>query len=213
MVCFTDDALDYLISWTGELESFQNFSWVSLGSLPSWQTVNNTMEKVAEKTSFDVYANSSRVFEEFGYIKNYCTDEKLAEWKSENLSTDKRWVEIFQHMDANQVPFIEFSQIIEYVLCFPGSSAPVERVFAKAKKVWKQESSALMISTLKSILLVKNNLEYDCINFYNFLKTQPELLRKIASQDKYDFKQPKSDDASSPGAMSVDAATYVEDDE
>lgn len=192
------------MGWTGELASFQDFSWVSLCTFPNWSTVNSSMKIVAQNTSFDLYALSSKVLEEYGYIKNYCKAEKLAEWNSNEVSTDERWVEIFRHMDANRVPFIEFSQIIEYILCFPGSSAPVERVFAKAKKVWKQESSALMVSTLKSILFVKINLEYDCIGFYNFLRTQPTLLRKIASQEKYDFKQLELVDKPSPGAMSVD---------
>lgn len=206
----SDDAIEYLLGWSEELVPFCEFSWVSLRSFPDWATVNNSMKLVARKTSFDIFANSSKVFEEYGYIKNYCSAEKMAEWNSENVSTEKRWVKIFKHMKANQVPFVEFSQIVEYILCFPGTSAPVERVFAKAKKVWKQESSALLVSTLKSILFVKINLDYECCEFYNFLRNQQALLRKIASQEKYDFKQPNPVDAASPGAMSVD---FVEDDE
>ena len=157
------------------------------------------MKKLAEKTLFDECKHASKVFDQHIYIKNYCSPEKRDEWKSKNVSTDERWVEIFQHMHAQHVPYIEFSQIIEFVVCFSGSSASVERVFSKAKKIWKQESSALQVSTLKSILTVKVNLEYTCIDFYNFLRTQPELLKKIASQEKYDFKAEQN-----ASAMSID---------
>lgn len=204
----SENALDYLSSWTEEYGSFQDFSWVSLRKFPSWSTVKLSMKKVAEKTSFDEYENSSKVFDQYSYIKNYCTQNKISEWNSKDLPTDERWVEIFQHMNTEHVPFIEFSKMIEFVICFPGSSAPVERVFSRAKKVWKQESSALQISTLKSILTVKINLEYTCMEFFDFIKNQPVLLRKISSQDKYDFKQPKSQ--TSPGAMSIDV---ISDDE
>lgn len=64
-----------------------------------------------------------------------------------------------------------------------------------------------MMSTLRSILFTKINLEYNCIEFYDFLKTQPGMLRQISSQDKYNFKQPKPVDSTSPGAMSIDAAS------
>lgn len=137
-------------------------------------------------------ANSAAVFEQFGYMKSYCSADKLAEWSVNKLQTDKRWVEIFQHMEARNVPFDQFATIIEFILCFPGSSAPVERIFAKAKKIWKQESSSLKVSTLDSILHVKCNMEWTCIDFFKFLKTRQDLLRKISCQEKHDFKQPRA---------------------
>lgn len=79
---------------------------------------------------------------------------------------------------------------------FPGTPAPVERIFAHVEKLWQVESSALAVETLKSMLLVKCNMEFSCLNFYDFLKTQPELLRKIAGQDKYSFKEPRSSEMS-----------------
>lgn len=85
-------------------------------------------------TSFDVNANASQVLEQFDFIRKYCTDEKLEEWTDKKLHTDERWVEIFKHINAHRVPYIQFAHIIEFALCFPGSSAPVERVFAKAEK-------------------------------------------------------------------------------
>lgn len=71
-----------------------------------------------------------------------------------------------------------------YILCFPESSAPVERVFAKAKKVWKHASSQLQISTDNCTMQVKCNMEWSCVKFFKVLKSRPELLRKISTHDE-----------------------------
>lgn len=184
--------MDYLGQWTEHFEIFQNFSWVVLENFPDWSTVKKSIRVVEEKGSFDMVANSAAVFEQFGYMKSYCSVDKIAEWNANKLQTDKRWVEIFQHMEARNVPFDQFAIIIEFILCFPGSSAPVERVFAKAKKIWKQESSSLKVTTLDSILHVKCNMEWKCIDFYKFLKGRHDLLRKISSQEKYGFKESRA---------------------
>lgn len=201
---FSEDAYGYIQEWAGELETFKDFAWVALQEYPDWPTVKKTMEIISEKASFDLVAHSSAVVDQYGYMKSFCTNEKLEEWNNNKLRTDERWVEMFKHMETNRIPFEEFSKLIEFVLCFPGSSAPVERVFAKAKKIWKQDSSSLEISTLDSILHVKINMDWSCTEFHKFLKTQPELLRQISSQQKYDFKQPKPVEAISPGAMSIE---------
>lgn len=55
--------------------------------------------------------------------------------------------------------------------------------------------------------MVKTNMEYSCLEFYKFLKTQPELLKKIASQEKYDFKQRSNvhyEARASTSAMSIE---------
>lgn len=73
------------------------------------------------------------------------------------------------------------------------------------EKVWATESSALQVETLRAILYVKYNMTFKCLEFYDFLKTQPELLRKIAGQDKYAFKPPPSPSSvASTSMMSID---------
>lgn len=95
--------------------------------------------------------------------------------------------------------------IVICVLCFPGSSAAIERLFAHIKKIWKQDSTALLIETLQAILFVKFNMEYSCTEFHRYLITHPGVLRQISSQEKYGFKQPSNSNSNvtSPGAMSV----------
>lgn len=207
---FPDDATDYILEWAGEFEAFKDFSWVTLRDNLNWQTVKKSMDVISKRTSFNLSHNSSAVFDQCVYVKSFCTNEKLSEWEANKVPTEQRWVEIFKHMEAKHVPFDEFSKIIEYALCFPGSSAPVERVFATAKKIWKLESSSLQIATLNAILHVKMNMEWSCIEFYDFLKTKPDLLRQISGQDKYVVRQPMTVENMSSDAMSVELASVDE---
>lgn len=167
---------------------------------PTWSAVKAAMDDIARRTTFDLSRNSSYVFDQFGYIKNYCTDEKINEWQKRNVATEDHWVEIFKHLERAQLPFREFALIIEFILCLPGSSAPVERIFSIGKQMWKTESSALHVKTLNAMLKVKCNMELNCLDFYTFLKGQPALLRKISTQEKYGFSK-GSDDTGEPSVL------------
>ena len=52
-------------------------------------------------------------------------------------------------------------------------------------KIWTADKTQLSVSTLKSLLLLKCNFKQSCLEFYNFLKSSPELLKKIISSEKY----------------------------
>lgn len=179
---YSDDANDYIGKWSEQFEQIRSFYWISLKIMPTWNVVKETMNKISESVDdFDLNENASKVFTQFGFIKSYCTSEKFARWKDAKLSTELRWVEIFTHMDSNQVPYLEFSHLVEYILCLPGTNAPVERVFSSLKHMWKPECSSMNEQTLRAMLFVKNNMEYKCVDFYKYLKETPRLLRQIAS--------------------------------
>lgn len=52
---------------------------------PDWNTIKKSIELMCTKTSFNFEANSSKIFQQFGLIKNNCTDEKIAEWKANKI--------------------------------------------------------------------------------------------------------------------------------
>lgn len=92
-------------------------------------------------------------------------------------------------MDNNDIPYLDFARLVEFAMALPGANAITERVFSEVTNVWRTESSQLKIDTLKSILLVKLNLDYTCIELHNLLKDNKEMLNKISSSEKYDFKK------------------------
>lgn len=163
--------------------------------------MKNSFVLLAEKVSFDWESQSSLAFQQFACVKNYCSENKIAEWTKNKVTTDARWVEIFKHMEKEHIQYTAFATIIGYALCFPGTSAPAERIFAKGNKIWTKERSSLSIETLKSILIVKCNMDFDCADFYHFLKSREDILKQIGAQEKYEKKNPKK----SLGAMSIDS--------
>ena len=100
------------------------------------------------------------------------------------VPADKRWVEIFTYFKEKAVSHQKLAKLIQYIFCLPGTNASTERVFSKMNKIWTADKTQLSVSTLKSLLLLKCNFKQSCLEFYNFLKSSPELLKKIISSEK-----------------------------
>lgn len=98
--------------------------------------------------------------------------------------TDNR-LEVFEHFWHQSIPFESLLTIVEYIFSIPATSATIERVFASVNKLWREEKTRLQIKTLKSIVILKYNMDYTCTEFYKILKTTPELLQKVRSSEKF----------------------------
>lgn len=163
----------------------ESFQWAVLKKEITWEQVEGTADFLIQR---NILSHDDGLFDQYGYLKEFVTASKIQSWNSAKASSEDRWVECFRHFEQNNVPFDIISNIAEYVLCLPGTSASVERVFSLIKKIWTSDKTRLKIETLKNMLYAKYNIKLTCIEFYNFLKGNPELLVKIAGQDKYQFK-------------------------
>lgn len=123
------------------------------------------MQKLDAQKLYDANENAMKLHKELGYVKNYCSESKIKQWKDGKVTTTNRWVEVFSHLDAESCDYKEFAKIIEYILCMPGSTGSVERVFAAMNKSWTKEKSQLKVNTLKAIQTVKVNLKISCLEF------------------------------------------------
>lgn len=170
------------------MQEMKSFAWTLLKNVPKWDEVESVMDELIDAKLFDA-AHSGKLHAQFTFVKNYCTTDKISKWKEDKASVENRWIEVFKFLDAESCPFEEIAMIIQYVLCLPGTTAAVERMFSAVTKIWTIEKSRLEVSTLKAILSVKYNLNFSCLEFYNYIKKKPELLRAISSQDKYVFKK------------------------
>lgn len=173
-------------SWTEPLKQLKIFAWAMLTRAPTWKEVEVVMAKLNDLDLYDANENATKLHGQFRYVKNYCTDDKIKQWRNDKVSIPNRWVEVFSHLQAENCEHNEIAKLIEYILCLPGTTASVERVFSAMNKSWTNEKTRLHIDTLKAILMVKCNLQYSCVEFYNYLKTKPELLRSVAAKDKYE---------------------------
>ncbi|MGH0141232.1 UNVERIFIED_CONTAM: hypothetical protein FKN15_073117, partial [Acipenser sinensis] len=46
------------------------------------------------------------------------------------------------------------AKAVEFVLCLPGTSAPVERVFSLMNAAWSPDKACLSVTTIKAMLFV-----------------------------------------------------------
>ena len=72
------------------------------------------------------------------------------------------------------------------MLAIPGTNAPVERAFSLMNSYWSDEKSQLSEETLEAVMRVKVNMEETCVEFYNRILTDNNILRRIQASDKYD---------------------------
>lgn len=119
-------------------------------------------KKLSNQKLYDDVKNSTKLHMQFGYIKNYCSNEKICQWNNDNVSTVNRWVEIFQHLNTENCEYDQMATLVEYILCLSGSTASVERVFSQMNKTWIDEKTKLKTETLKAILTIKINLKMTC---------------------------------------------------
>lgn len=161
------------------------YSWAALRKIPVWKDVESAMQKLEKKKLYDAKENAVKLHRQFGFVKNYCSESKMKQWNDAKVSIPNRWVELFRHLERENCDFDEMAAIIEYILCMPGSTASVERVFSGMNKTWTEEKTKMKVETLKAILTVKVNLKKTCLEVFTWLNSEHEMLRQIQSKEKY----------------------------
>lgn len=182
---FSGEVIEYFDKWLAHVQELKIFNWVSLKQLPQWKDVEAAMMRLSDQKLYDADKNAITLHKQYGYVKNYCTEQKIAEWREKKVSLVDRWLDVFNHLTVQSCECKEIAKIVEYVLSLPATTASVERVFSAVNKSWTREKTRLNIETLKAIMIIKFNMMFTCTDFYKYLKTQPQLLREIASDDKY----------------------------
>lgn len=188
---FLAECIDYIQKWTVHFEHLKIFAWSALERIPDWESIQTSAKFIASKHRFNIESNDTELFDQTTFLKRYVIAEKIQSWKENKTATDQRWVEIFQYFAKNHIPHQHILTIVSYILCLPGTSATVERIFSLIKDIWSDDKSQLQIETLKCILYVRYNIKMTCLEFYNFLKNQPQMLQAIGSNAKYTFKKCK----------------------
>lgn len=181
---FYKTSKEYLDQWCQFNIELEIFEWVNLNKRMTWEEVQKVVDILITQ-GFISCSQDTEAFEEFSLISKYLTDEKITNWNAENIASEQRWVELFLHFRANNIPCEIFHIISEYVMCLPGSNAPVERIFSPRNKIWSIEKTQLSVAVLKAILFTKVNIKKTCNELYSYLKTRPDILKQICSTEKY----------------------------
>ena len=182
---FYENVVDYLDKWIGTFETFECFRWLALRVKPEWTGVQSSLITLLQLCGDSLSINENDLFDQFNFLSRLITDNKLEEWEKQNTTSDLRCIEIFKILKDNGIGSEYLEKIVEFTMCLPGTTAPVERVFSLMNLIWTNEKSQLTIDTLKSMLLIQCNLEDSCTDFFNTISANEELLRKTSNSEKY----------------------------
>lgn len=158
----------------------------NLTKIPTREEIHNVMDVLIEK-KFINWNKDTELFDEYSLISNCITPQKVTVCNTGNISTENRWVELFKHFHTNNLNLnhTNFCIIIEYILCLPGTNAPVERVFSLMNKLWTSKKTQLQVAVLKAMLITKVNFKKPCREFHSYLKSTPNILKQIYSSKIY----------------------------
>lgn len=178
---FFQTAHDYLVNWSASLQHLSTFEWMILKTVPDWEKVENT---VAYFQSKKCLLPESELFDQYVCVKNTVTvlmGEEEDKWKT--LSASEKWIKCFSKLDKCQ--YSHFLTMCQYLFSIPAHNANVERVFSLMSSQWTDERNRLSVETVQNILICHYNYKKTCSEFYEYVKTQPELLKAAKSSEKY----------------------------
>ena len=97
---------------------------------------------------------------------------------------ETKWMKIFDGNDS----FPLLYKLVSIVFSLPVSNAFVERVFSVVSAQWTDERNRLYEKTVKSLLQIKVNLDYNCRQIYSVISKNEKLMKQIVSGAKYATK-------------------------
>lgn len=176
---------EYVEEWMVHFNHIDCFKWTLLNYEIIWNDISLTIEYLAKEFK-DILIDDNSLFEEVRRVNLYIKEDILKKWADENISVDRRWVEIFAHFQREHIPHDNIKLLVEYALCCPGTNAAVERVFSISNDYWTTEKTQLSVNTLSAVLTVKFNMrDINCSDISSLLEENTELLKKIHSTEKY----------------------------
>lgn len=188
---FTDEALnvykacaDYLKKWACSLEEFAIFEWMhfNLGAVENlrFDDLGPCIAYLQEK---EISLDDVRLFDEFQALKNFLRTQTQDFF---NKPCHLQWVDFFNYSNSPAEVYSQLLNICQFFFAIPGSNSSVERVFSLIKAQWTNERNRLQIDSVKGIVIIKYNFKnYSCVEFYNYLLSNSELLKQISNSEKY----------------------------
>lgn len=207
--------IEYLDLWSNSFEGADNFPWIinACNYELEWSQVEKSAEYinsvVTEKPATATFINIDMLFDEvvqvnqaLKKIKETLDSKKkmmIDEGKEPDidLKSAPLWVEVFQLLKLAENKCENFERVLEFALSLPGTSAPVERVFSLMKNVWTPDRNRLSVEKVKAILSIKVNSDMSCTEFFEAIKDNSSLLKKVISSEKYDWFQPSANTSTS----------------
>ena len=162
--------------------------WLNSSEDLSWQPVCASAEKI-NSTFAKQIIDIDALFNEHVVVKNYnSASDRKEKWKNTTISYEQKWTQLLQAFKDKDIPISNFQKLVEFVFCLPGTSAPVERIeriFSIMKNMWFDDRSSTHEKNVKALLVCESNIDLTCTEFYENIKSNVVLLKKVLGIDKY----------------------------
>ena len=159
--------------------------WLNSSEDLSWPPVCASAEKINcmfAKQIIDI----DFLFDEHVLVKNYnFASDRRERWQNIPISYEQKWTELFQAFKDKNIAIPNFQKLVEFVFCLLGTSAPVEKIFSIMKNMWSVDKSNMHEQNVKGFLMCKSNIDLACSEFYENIKSNVVLLKKVLGTDKY----------------------------
>ncbi|CAM4974443.1 unnamed protein product [Rotaria socialis] len=99
---------------------------------------------------------------------------------NKSIRPDHLWAYL---LDGEHVPNLR--KLIEFVFAIPASNSFCESVFSHMNFLWNNNRNKMKHDLVGAELKIKMNTHLTCTEFYDYLLTKPDILKKIRSSEKY----------------------------
>ena len=150
--------------------------------------------KTVKGTTFDDLLSCIQYLKEMGGDVNdvrlsdqYCNLKSFVGLKDDKffdkLILHEQWCSYIRSY-SHETCYSELLKICEFFFCIPGHNTYVERAFSLINAQWTKER---LSDSVRGILFTKYNLKkLSYIDFHAYVAANDELLKKVASSEKYD---------------------------
>ncbi|GBM21400.1 hypothetical protein AVEN_264833-1 [Araneus ventricosus] len=102
------------------------------------------------------------------------------------LSLEDKWLKFFadtEYVDQKSC----LIELCEYVFAIPAHNASAERIFSLMSIQRSDERDRLPVETAEAILTCRYNFKMTCVQFYNYVKGENDIMKKVKSTLKYEW--------------------------
>lgn len=100
------------------LNPLQKWEWVGLKTIHQWDEIQKCVDDLIQKKFIDAKIDKD-IHTEYAVLKPVI-DRLLLKWKENNTIAEQRWLEVFDFLRSNDLPFTNFAILIEYAFSIPG---------------------------------------------------------------------------------------------
>lgn len=177
---FYGRCISYLELWEKSFDGAEDFEWICLNNELNWSEIEKAAENInkMQKPQSQNPIMIDELFDEVSLAKGFLQN-------SNEASYSEKWVQLFTHFHKQHIEVPNFKKIVEFAMCLPGTSAPVERIFSQMKKMWSDDRGRMEECVVEALLTCKLNLNMSCTEFYDKIKHDKNFLKKVHSSEKY----------------------------